>query len=52
MSTPPYFLASDGLLGLVAKSLVVTEGKDAVARYRLLDTTRACAREMTALPPI
>jgi predicted ATPase len=31
--------------GLVAKSLVTTEGGGAVARYRLLDTTRAYATE-------
>jgi predicted ATPase/DNA-binding winged helix-turn-helix (wHTH) protein len=35
----------EGLLGLVAKSLVVAEGEGAVARYRLLDTTRAYALE-------
>jgi predicted ATPase/DNA-binding winged helix-turn-helix (wHTH) protein len=35
----------EGLLGLVAKSLIVTEGEGAVARYRLLDTTRAYALE-------
>jgi predicted ATPase/DNA-binding winged helix-turn-helix (wHTH) protein len=35
----------EGLLGLVAKSLVVAEGEGAVARYRLLDTTRAYTRE-------
>jgi predicted ATPase len=34
-----------GLLGLVAKSLVVAEGGGGVARYRLLDTTRAYALE-------
>ena len=33
------------LLGLVVKSLVVAEGEGAVARYRLLDTTRAYALE-------
>jgi predicted ATPase/DNA-binding winged helix-turn-helix (wHTH) protein len=33
------------LLGLVAKSLVVAEGEGAVARYRLLDTTRDYALE-------
>jgi predicted ATPase/DNA-binding winged helix-turn-helix (wHTH) protein len=33
------------LLGLVAKSLVVAEGEGAVARYRLLDTTRAYTLE-------
>jgi predicted ATPase len=32
-------------LGLVAKSLVVTGGEGAVARYRLHDTTRVYARE-------
>jgi predicted ATPase/DNA-binding winged helix-turn-helix (wHTH) protein len=35
----------EGFLGLVAKSLVVVEGERAVARYRLLDTTRAYALE-------
>jgi predicted ATPase/DNA-binding winged helix-turn-helix (wHTH) protein len=35
----------EGLLGLVAKSLVVAGGEGAVARYRLLDTTRAYALE-------
>jgi predicted ATPase/DNA-binding winged helix-turn-helix (wHTH) protein len=35
----------EGLLGLVAKSLIVAEGEGAVARYRLLDTTRAYALE-------
>jgi predicted ATPase/DNA-binding winged helix-turn-helix (wHTH) protein len=35
----------EGLLGLVAKSLVVARGAGAVARYRLLDTTRAYALE-------
>ncbi|HEY1432312.1 MAG TPA: winged helix-turn-helix domain-containing protein [Stellaceae bacterium] len=35
----------EGLLGLVAKSLVVTGGEGAVARYRLLDTTRHYALE-------
>ena len=35
----------EGLLGLVAKSLVVAEGEGAVTRYRLLDTTRAYALE-------
>jgi predicted ATPase len=35
----------EGLLGLVAKSLVAAEVEGAVARYRLLDTTRAYARE-------
>ena len=35
----------EGLLGLIAKSLVVAEGEGAVARYRLLDTTRAYALE-------
>jgi predicted ATPase/DNA-binding winged helix-turn-helix (wHTH) protein len=33
----------EGLLGLVAKSLVVAKREGAVARYRLLDTTRAYA---------
>ena len=37
--------AIEGLLGLVAKSLIVAEAEGAVARYRLLDTTRAYARE-------
>ena len=35
----------EGLLGLIAKSLVVAEGEGAAARYRLLDTTRAYALE-------
>ena len=35
----------EGLLGLVAKSLIVAEAEGAVARYRLLDTTRAYALE-------
>jgi len=35
----------EGLLGLVAKSLVVAGSEDAAARYRLLDTTRAYALE-------
>jgi predicted ATPase len=35
----------EGLLGLVGKSLVVAGGGGTVARYRLLDTTRACALE-------
>jgi predicted ATPase/DNA-binding winged helix-turn-helix (wHTH) protein len=35
----------EGLLGLVTKSIVVVEGEGAVARYRLLDTTRAYALE-------
>ena len=35
----------EGLLGLVAKSLVVAGGEGAVTRYRLLDTTRAYALE-------
>jgi predicted ATPase/DNA-binding winged helix-turn-helix (wHTH) protein len=35
----------DGLSNLVTKSLVVTEVKGPVARYRLLDTTRAYALE-------
>ena len=38
----------EGLLGLIAKSLVVAEGEGAVARYRLLDTTRAYALEKLA----
>jgi predicted ATPase len=35
----------ESLASLVAKSLVTTEGDSAVARYRLLDTTRAYATE-------
>jgi len=35
----------EGLLGLVARSLVAAEGEGAIARYRLLDTTRAYALE-------
>jgi predicted ATPase/DNA-binding winged helix-turn-helix (wHTH) protein len=35
----------ESLASLVAKSLVTTEGDGAVARYRLLDTTRAYAAE-------
>ena len=35
----------DGISSLVAKSLVAAEVKSAVARYRLLDTTRAYALE-------
>lgn len=35
----------DGLSNLVAKSLVTAEVKGGVARFRLLDTTRAYARE-------
>jgi predicted ATPase/DNA-binding winged helix-turn-helix (wHTH) protein len=35
----------ESLSSLVAKSLVTTEGDGAVARYRLLDTTRAYASE-------
>ncbi|HET6235154.1 MAG TPA: winged helix-turn-helix domain-containing protein, partial [Acetobacteraceae bacterium] len=35
----------ESLTSLVAKSLVTTEGGGAVARYRLLDTTRAYAYE-------
>lgn len=35
----------ESLAGLVAKSLVATEGGAAVARYRLLDTMRAYAAE-------
>ncbi len=35
----------ESLASLVAKSLVTTEGDGAVARYRLLDTTRAYAIE-------
>jgi len=35
----------EALASLVAKSLVVAEVEGAVARYRLLDTTRAYARE-------
>lgn len=38
----------DGVANLVAKSLVVAEGERAVARYRLLDTTRAYALEKLA----
>jgi hypothetical protein len=48
IAASPEVAASDaieGLLGLVAKSLVVAEGEGAVARYRLLDTTRAYALE-------
>jgi predicted ATPase/DNA-binding winged helix-turn-helix (wHTH) protein len=44
----PELVAADvieWLLGLVAKSLVVAEGEGAVARYRLLDTTRAYTLE-------
>jgi predicted ATPase/DNA-binding winged helix-turn-helix (wHTH) protein len=37
--------AVESLASLVAKSLVATEGHGAVARYRLLDTTRAYATE-------
>jgi predicted ATPase/DNA-binding winged helix-turn-helix (wHTH) protein len=40
--------AIEGLLGLVAKSLVVTWGEGAVRRYRLLDTTRAYAFDKLA----
>ena len=36
----------DGLSNLAAKSLVTVEVKGSVARYRLLDTTRAYALEM------
>jgi predicted ATPase/DNA-binding winged helix-turn-helix (wHTH) protein len=36
---------TEGLVGLVAKSLVGAEGEGAVARYRLLHTTRAYALE-------
>ena len=35
----------DGLSGLIAKSLVAVEVDRTIARYRLLDTTRAYARE-------
>jgi predicted ATPase/DNA-binding winged helix-turn-helix (wHTH) protein len=35
----------EGLLSLVRKSLVASEGRDTIARYRLLDTTRAYALE-------
>ena len=35
----------DGLFSLIAKSLVTREGDGAVARYRLLETTRDYARE-------
>jgi predicted ATPase len=48
VAASPELAAADvieGLLGLVAKSLVVAEGEGAVARYRLLDTTRAYASE-------
>jgi predicted ATPase len=38
----------DAILGLVAKSLVVAETGGTVARYRLLDTTRAYALEKLA----
>jgi predicted ATPase len=38
-------LVVESLASLVAKSLVTTEGDGAVARYRLLDTTRAYATE-------
>jgi predicted ATPase len=38
----------DGLANLVAKSLVTVEVEDRVARYRLLDTTRAYAAEKLA----
>ena len=37
--------AIDGLLSLVAKSLLVAEVEGTVARYRLLDTTGLCARK-------
>ena len=37
--------AIDGITSLIAKSLVAIEGDGAVARYRLLDTTRAYAAE-------
>jgi predicted ATPase/DNA-binding winged helix-turn-helix (wHTH) protein len=37
--------AVEGLLGLVAKSLIVAGGEGAVSHYRLLDTTRAYALE-------
>lgn len=37
--------AVDGITRLITKSLVATEGDGAVARYRLLDTTRAYAAE-------
>lgn len=39
---------SDHLASLVAKSLVLAEGGDAEVHYRLLDTTRAYAREKLA----
>jgi predicted ATPase/DNA-binding winged helix-turn-helix (wHTH) protein len=48
VAASPEVAASDViemLLGLVAKSLVTAEGEGAVARYRLLDTTRAYALE-------
>ena len=48
VAASPEFAAPDaiaGLLGLVAKSIVVAEGGGAVARCRLLDTTRAYALE-------
>ena len=46
--TSPELAASavvDGLFSLVAKSLVTRSGDGAVARYRLLETTRDYARE-------
>jgi predicted ATPase len=48
VAASPEVAASDAierLLGLVTKSLVVAGGKGAVARYGLLDTTRAYALE-------
>jgi predicted ATPase len=48
VAASPEVAASDaieGLLGLVTKSLVVAGGKGTVARYRLLDTTRAYTLE-------
>jgi predicted ATPase/DNA-binding winged helix-turn-helix (wHTH) protein len=48
VAASPEIVAPDvieGLLGLVAKSLVMAAGESAVARYRLLDTTRAYALE-------
>ena len=48
VATSPEVAASDaieGLLGLVAKSLVAAEVHGAAPRYRLLDTTRAYALE-------
>jgi predicted ATPase len=44
-SEPSAVTAVDGITSLIAKSLVAIEGDGAVARYRLLDTTRAYAAE-------